>query len=108
MFFERGTPDEHLQLRLLCKRAFHSRLGGGVSSPLEQSQDYLLRFIIYLREHANGAIPFSAVGQQLSDSSPVSVPNFRPTKGRPFIAQFSFSGKWESPAQTQRGRDHLH
>lgn len=57
---------------LLCTNCnlILGRIEGKSGCQPEQSEDYLLRFIIYLREHANGAIPFSPVGQESSEILP--------------------------------------
>jgi|SRR6266852_1603757 len=72
-----GIDHDHMKgtnRGLLCHNCnlILGRVEGKDGSPLEQSQEYLMRFIIYLREHANGAIPFSPVGQEPSDSLPES------------------------------------
>ena len=59
---------------LTCQRC-NKTLGfieGPSGCPLEQSTEYLMRLLIYLREHALGSpIPFTPVGQQ-SNSLPGS------------------------------------
>lgn len=59
---------------LLCTNCnlILGRIEGKSGSPVEHSTEYLMRFIIYLREHTNGsAIPFVPVGQDF-DSLPGS------------------------------------
>jgi len=63
---------------LLCQNCnlILGRIEGRSGCPLEQSQEYLMRFIIYLREHANGVIPFAPVGtepSEISSAEPDSV-----------------------------------
>ena len=60
---------------LLCDNCnlILGRVEGKNGSPLEKSQDYLLRFIFYLREHTNGVIPFSPIGVEQSEMLPAET-----------------------------------